>query len=143
MIGFFIKIFYLRQTFKGGLLEWLKRHAWSEGLLWRKRVNQQQFQGPKDSFGGSNPLSSSFLLIMYFTYILRSLKDHKFYYGSTNDLSKRLILHNGGKVRSTKGRRPLEIYYYEKFETRSEAYRRELFFKSINGYKYLREEGII
>ncbi len=80
---------------------------------------------------------------MYFVYILKSLKDNKFYYGSTNNLDNRIALHNTGKVKSTKGRTPFVLHYSENFETRSEAYRREMFFKSIDGYKYLRLEGII
>ncbi len=35
---------------------------------------------------------------MYFTYILRSLKTGKHYYGSCEDLEKLLILHNAGKI---------------------------------------------
>ncbi|MGK9367770.1 GIY-YIG nuclease family protein [Melioribacter sp. Ez-97] len=64
---------------------------------------------------------------MYFTYILQSLKDHRYYYGSTSNLEERLKTHNAGRVRSTKSRRPLKIIYYETFDSRSEAYRRELF----------------
>ncbi|MGK9367772.1 GIY-YIG nuclease family protein [Melioribacter sp. Ez-97] len=80
---------------------------------------------------------------MYFTYILQSLKDHRYYYGSTSNLEERLKTHNAGKVRSTKSRRPLKIIYYETFDRRSEAYRRELFFKSKEGYEWLKKEGII
>ena len=57
---------------------------------------------------------------------------------SMNDLN-RIMREN---VRSTKGRRPWKIVYSEAFETKSEAYRRELFFKSIEGYIYLKEKGI-
>jgi putative endonuclease len=51
--------------------------------------------------------------------------------------------HNGGHVRSTKGKRPWVLHYYEAFETRSEALNRERFFKTIDGYKHLKERGII
>ena len=40
---------------------------------------------------------------MYYSYILRSLKDGRYYYGSAEDVDKRLIKHNSGQVRSTKG----------------------------------------
>ena len=43
---------------------------------------------------------------MFYSYILRSLKDGKYYYGSAEDLDLRLAKHNKGDVRSTKGRRP-------------------------------------
>ena len=80
---------------------------------------------------------------MYFTYILKSLKDGKFYYGHTANLDLRLKEHNGGKVKATRGRRPFIIHYYEEFETKSEAVKRELFFKSIDGYIFLKNQKII
>jgi len=80
---------------------------------------------------------------MYFTYVLRSQKDGKHYYGSTSNLQERLKVHNSGKVRYTKGHRPWIIHYSEEFETRSEAVKREQFFKTIDGYNLLKKEGII
>ena len=80
---------------------------------------------------------------MYKTYILQSVKDGSFYYGHSKNLDKRLIDHNNGRVRSTKARRPWKVYYFEEFETKSQVYRREFFFKSIEGYKFLRESEII
>lgn len=107
--------------------------------------------GPKDSFGGewfsrrdafgkTSSLSrrDSFgaklrnKTIMFFAYILKSLKDGKHYYGSTDDLSYRLEYHNKGKVKSTKSRRPFVLHYNEVFNTRKEAMKRERFFKSID-----------
>jgi putative endonuclease len=80
---------------------------------------------------------------MYYVYILKSLKDGKYYYGSTANLITRLRHHNRGKVRSTKGRTPFVVHYYEKYDSRSEAYRRELYLKSIDGFNWLRKEKII
>ena len=81
-------------------------------------------------------------MIVYYTYILKSLRDKKYYYGSCKDFEKRLLEHNDGKVKATKFRRRFVLHYFEKFETRSEAYKRELFFKSIDGYKWLKEQKI-
>ena len=80
---------------------------------------------------------------MFYSYILRSLKDGKYHYGSAEDLDLRLAKHNKGDVRSTKGRRPLVLHYFEAFETRSEAFKREHFFKSIEGYIFLKQNSII
>ena len=80
---------------------------------------------------------------MYITYILRSLKDGTFYKGVTADLPKRLSNHNSGKVRSTKSHRPWVIHYYEEFESKREAKKREKFFKSYEGYLWLKSEDII
>lgn len=79
---------------------------------------------------------------MFFTYILKSEKDKTFYYGHSKDLENRLKRHNQGKVRSTKSKRPWILHYHEVFESKSEAYKREMFFKSIDGYRYLKEKGI-
>ena len=78
----------------------------------------------------------------YSTYILKSEITGKHYYGHTADLAKRLKNHNAKKVRSTKAYVPWVVHYYETFNTKSEAYKRELFFKSIDGYKWLKSEGI-
>jgi putative endonuclease len=79
----------------------------------------------------------------YYTYILRSQKDEKYYYGSTNNIENRLKKHNKGDVKSTKSRRPLEVIYSECFDSRAEAWRREYFFKTIEGYKWLKSNNII
>ena len=80
---------------------------------------------------------------MFWTYILKSLKDGRYYYGHASDLELRLTEHNKGRVKSTKARRPFVIHYFEKFDTKSEAAKREVFFKSINGYIFLKENKII
>lgn len=80
---------------------------------------------------------------MFYSYILKSLKDGRYYYGSTENLEARLIKHNKGDVKSTKDRRPLIIHFYEMFSTRGEAFRREQYYKSVNGYIYLKQEKII
>jgi putative endonuclease len=80
---------------------------------------------------------------LFYTYFLKSLKDYKYYYGSTEDLHSRIKYHNSGKVRSTKNRRPLVIHYFEEFGTKTDAIKRETFFKSKSGYFWLKEKNII
>ena len=80
---------------------------------------------------------------MFYAYILKSLKDQKYYYGHASNLDLRLKQHNYGKVKATKGRRPLIIHYFEAFSTKTEAIKRELFFKSIDGYIFLKQNKII
>jgi len=80
---------------------------------------------------------------MFYTYILKSLKDQTYYYGSTENLEERIKIHNSGKERFTKGHKPYKLHYYETFKTRAEAVARERFFKSIDGYKWLKSKGII
>ena len=66
---------------------------------------------------------------MYSLYILWSKSQKKSYTGTTNNLFKRLALHNGGQVKSTKSGRPWILIYHEKYNTLSEARKREWFFK--------------
>jgi putative endonuclease len=84
-----------------------------------------------------------FSFMPFYTYILKSLKDGGYYFGHTSDIDNRLIKHNGKKVRSTKSRTPFVLHYFETFQTKSEAYIQEMYFKSIEGKKYLRGKGII
>jgi len=61
-------------------------------------------------------------------YILRCNDDTK-YYGHTNNLSERFNDHLKGYVRPTKNKEPL-LAYYEEFDTCSQAFNREMQFKS-------------
>ncbi|MBP8040521.1 MAG: GIY-YIG nuclease family protein, partial [Bacteroidales bacterium] len=62
---------------------------------------------------------------MYYVYILKSLKDGRFYIGSTADVEKRLLYHNSGRQRSTKNRIPFVLVYSESFEDKAIALARE------------------
>ncbi len=80
--------------------------------------------------------------VMFYTYILKSEKDGRYYYGSCADLDIRLAKHNSGQVKATKHRIPFILHYKEEWISRSEAFKREQFFKSVNGYKWLKENRI-
>ena len=69
---------------------------------------------------------------MNYTYILKC-KDDSLYTASTNDLKKRNTSHNAGKgAKYTKARRPVELVYYEEFQTREEAMKREYAIKQLS-----------
>lgn len=69
---------------------------------------------------------------MNYTYILEC-KDGTFYTGWTNNLEKRLKDHNDGKgAKYTKPRRPVALAYYETFETKEEAMKREYAIKQMS-----------
>ena len=62
---------------------------------------------------------------MKYTYILRC-RDGSLYTGWTNNLEKRLNCHNAGKgAKYTKARLPVELAYFETFQTKKEAMQRE------------------
>tara|TARA_B100001996_G_C18203703_1_gene417052 strand:+ start:259 stop:504 length:246 start_codon:yes stop_codon:yes gene_type:complete len=67
----------------------------------------------------------------YFVYVLKNKKKTKVttYVGYTNNLKKRLDLHNSGKgAKFTRGR-SWKIVYSEKFSTKKEAMSREYYIK--------------
>ena len=79
-------------------------------------------------------------IIMYFVYILRSLKNNDIYIGSTENIVKRLNLHNKGKVRSTKAYRPWQLLDKEEFNSRSSAVRHERFLKTSQQKEILKRK---
>ena len=76
---------------------------------------------------------------MFTTYVLYSEKYDKIYIGYTSNLQQRLLSHN---ELATKGWtikfRPWKIIYKEKFETKSEAMKREKQLKSYQGRTFIR-----
>lgn len=78
-----------------------------------------------------------------YTYILKC-SDNTFYCGWTNCLEKRLEAHNAGKgAKYTKGRRPVKIVYYEIFDTKEEAMKREAFIKKLTRSEKEKLIGVI
>ena len=68
---------------------------------------------------------------MFVTYILESEKDGKYYIGSTGNINERIIRHNKGYSRYTKGKGPFKLIYEERYGTLSEAKKREYYLKSL------------
>ncbi len=74
---------------------------------------------------------------MYYTYILFSQKLNRYYTGSTEDVERRLQQHNWSRTPSTKAGIPWELVYKEKYETKSEAVKREYEIKRRKSRKYI------
>lgn len=74
---------------------------------------------------------------MFYTYVLRSKVDKKLYVGYTDDLRRRLEQHNNGRVPATKHRRPLELIYFEACLNKDKAFKREKYFKTGYGRRFL------
>ena len=69
---------------------------------------------------------------MNYTYILRCA-DGSLYTGWTNDLEKRIKAHKAGRGgKYTRAHAPVELVYYESFETKTEAMSREWHIKKLN-----------
>ncbi len=63
---------------------------------------------------------------MFYVYVIISLVDFSTYIGSTEDIQKRLKEHNQGKTKSIKHRIPFKLIYYEAYETKTQARKREI-----------------
>lgn len=67
-----------------------------------------------------------------FVYILKC-SDHTFYTGWTTDLDNRISTHNRGKgAKYTRARLPVQLIYYETFEDKSSAMKREYEIKHLS-----------
>ena len=74
----------------------------------------------------------------FYIYVLRSIKDKKFYVGFTENLKSRFEQHKKGQVASTKDRRPLEIVYSEACLAKLDATHREKYLKTYHGKQFIR-----
>jgi putative endonuclease len=75
---------------------------------------------------------------MFMVYAIKSVKRNYIYVVISNNLSRRLDEHNDGKYKTTKPYKPFKLIYSESFKTRSEARKREIYFKSGSGKEFLK-----
>ncbi len=69
---------------------------------------------------------------MNYVYILKC-RDNTLYTGWTTSLEKRLKAHNRGRgAKYTRARLPVEIVYFEEFEDKKEAMKREYAIKKLS-----------
>ena len=78
------------------------------------------------------------MILPYCVYVLHSEKDFLLYHGYTTNLRNRLVDHNLGKTKSTSKRRPLNLIYCEFFICKTDARRREKYFKTSMGKRRLK-----
>ena len=71
----------------------------------------------------------------FYTYIAKC-SDNTYYTGYCKNIEARENMHNSGKgAKYTRGRTPIEIVYFEEFETISEALKREIEIKKMTKAK--------
>jgi putative endonuclease len=75
---------------------------------------------------------------MFYTYVIKSKKNGKFYTGFTSDLKRRILQHNNDYSTYTRKRGPFELLYYEACLNEEDARARELYLKSGMGKRYLK-----
>ena len=77
---------------------------------------------------------------MFYAYVIRSINFNYYYKGHCENLEVRLSQHNSGATVSIRKYVPFEIAYFEQFETREQAIKRERYFKSAAGRRFLRSK---
>ena len=74
---------------------------------------------------------------MYSIYILRSMKNNRYYIGCTKDMERRLNEHNSGETKGNRYYRPFELVYKEEYDNPAEARKRERYIKSQKSRKFI------
>lgn len=74
----------------------------------------------------------------YYVYVLKSLEKKYIYVGITDNLLRRYTSHQKGYNKTTKPYRPFSIILTEKFNSRTEARKREKYLKSGVGKEFLK-----
>ncbi|MFZ2970883.1 MAG: GIY-YIG nuclease family protein [Minisyncoccia bacterium] len=73
----------------------------------------------------------------YYFYIIKSEKNGRYYIGSCSDVDTRLKYHNNGWSKYTKAGMPWTLCYFEKYDSKTEALKREKSVKSKKSRKYI------
>ena len=62
----------------------------------------------------------------------------KYYTGFTKELKRRMDEHSNGLVAATENRRPLKLVYYEACLNKTDAVKREKYFKTGFGRRFIK-----
>jgi len=72
---------------------------------------------------------------VHYFYVL-TCKDESLYGGYTNNLERRIKLHNEGKgAKYTRGRGPVKLTYFKSYDNKSDALKAEYHFKRLTRKK--------
>ncbi|OGH77794.1 MAG: hypothetical protein A2469_00945 [Candidatus Magasanikbacteria bacterium RIFOXYC2_FULL_40_16] len=74
---------------------------------------------------------------MYYVYIIK-LSNNLLYTGRSDNLTRRMLEHNRGKVKATKNYRPIKLIYYEAFCVKLDTIRREKYLKTTQGKRMIK-----
>lgn len=76
---------------------------------------------------------------MYTVYVLQD-SHGSLYKGKTNNLNRRFKEHVRGKTITTRKMKDLKLIYKEEFQTEEAARKRELYFKTAAGRRFLKSK---
>lgn len=72
-------------------------------------------------------------MLFYYVYVLHNPIRNFIYVGYSENLKSRIASHNKGENKSTKSYIPLELIHYEAYRNKTDAKRREKYFKTTKG----------
>ena len=73
----------------------------------------------------------------YYTYIIESHSNFRWYIGHSNDIERRLTEHNSGQNKSTRGKGPWKLIFLRNFDNNLDANRFELKLKKLRNKKFI------
>ncbi len=76
---------------------------------------------------------------MHYVYVLQDSLNARLYIGRSDDLKRRLREHAAGKVWTTKRMHNPRLVFYEAFQGKEDAIRRERYFKTSKGKSSLKQ----
>ena len=80
-------------------------------------------------------------MMPYYVYVLKNSITGKYYKGQTQNLENRIKEHQSSHTKTTSNNSKFwELVYFEIKESREEALKREKYFKSAVGRKFLKEK---
>ena len=109
--------------------------------LEKKRLYRfaEQLRGSGMSMSNNTRPVKQLEIKLFYTYVLQSMNDKKFYMGYTTNLKLRFEQHNKGLVEATRNRRPFVLIYYEACLDQNDATKREKYLKSYHGKMFLKK----
>ncbi len=76
---------------------------------------------------------------MIYVYVIQSARDGRLYVGMSKFVEERLKQHNKGMTSSTRFYKPWKLLFFENFENRIEARKREKYLKSGSGKEFIKK----
>jgi putative endonuclease len=100
------------------------------------RISMDRISDSDSEDVGSIPTGAT----KFYAYVIRSVNFQFLYKGHCENLAERLKQHNYGMTKSIKQYAPFELAYCEEFSTREEAIKREKYFKTAAGRRFLKSK---
>ena len=100
--------------------------------------NKSPFRGVAQPGSASREIGK--VVENYYTYIIESHSNFRWYIGHTKNIERRLMEHKSGQNKSTRGKGPWNLIFLKRFDTKLDANRLEIMLKQVRNKEYIRHE---